>query len=168
MQAERRARRVAIVDLDVHQGNGSAAILRADPSVFTLSIHGAGNFPFRHRTPGDLDIDLPDDTGDDAYLAALDDALAELARRFEPDLLIYLAGADVYVGDRLGRLSLSIAGIAERDRRVFAFARRRMLPVAVAMGGGYCPDVEQVVTIHQGTVEAALAHSQDWQPRRVA
>lgn len=159
MQAERRARRVAIIDLDVHQGNGSAEILRDDPSVFTLSIHGAGNFPFRHRCQGDLDVDLPDGTGDDAYLDALDAALAELARRFEPDLLIYLAGADVYAGDRLGRLALSIPGIAERDRRVFAFARQRGLPVALAMGGGYCPDIERIVDIHVGTVREALAHA---------
>jgi acetoin utilization deacetylase AcuC-like enzyme len=158
MQAERRARRVAIVDLDVHQGNGSAEILRRDPSVFTLSIHGARNFPFRNRCDGDLDVDLPDGTGDEAYLDALDRALATLAARFEPDFLIYLAGADVYEGDRLGRLSLTIEGVAERDRRVFAFARALGLPVAVAMGGGYCPEIERIVDIHAGTVREALAH----------
>ncbi len=158
MQAERRARRVAIVDLDVHQGNGTAEILRRDPSVFTLSIHGARNFPFRHRCEGDLDVDLPDGTGDDAYLDALDGALSTLAERFAPDLLIFLAGADPYEGDRLGRLSLSIAGLAERDRRVFAFARARGLPVAVAMGGGYCPEIERIVEIHLGTVRAAREH----------
>lgn len=159
MQAERRARRVAIVDLDVHQGNGTAEILRDDPSVFTLSIHGARNFPFRHRCEGDLDIGLPDGTTDDAYLEALDAALAALAARFAPDLLIYLAGADVYVGDRLGRLSLGLEGIAERDRRVFAFARALGLPVAVAMGGGYCPDVDQVARIHLATIREAVAHA---------
>jgi acetoin utilization deacetylase AcuC-like enzyme len=163
MQAERRVRRVAIVDLDVHQGNGTAQILRNDPSVFTLSIQGAGNFPFRHRAAGDLDLDLPDGTGDDAYLDALDGALAEMFRRFSPQLLIYLAGADVYQGDRLGRLSLTLDGIAERDRRVFQSARRRGLPVAVAMGGGYCLDVEQVVAIHAGTVSAAFEHHRHWQ-----
>jgi acetoin utilization deacetylase AcuC-like enzyme len=159
MQAERRAHRVAIVDLDVHQGNGSAEILRADPSVFTLSIHGARNFPFRNRCEGDLDVDLPDGTGDDAYLDALDRALAALAERFAPDFLIYLAGADVYDGDRLGRLSLTIPGIAERDRRVFGFARARGLPVAVVMGGGYCPDIERIVDIHFGTVRQARDHA---------
>lgn len=159
MQAERRARRVAIVDLDVHQGNGTAEILRHDASVFTLSIHGARNFPFRHRCDGDLDVELPDGTGDAAYLDALDGALRALAERFEPDFVIYLAGADPYEGDRLGRLSLSIEGLAERDRRVFAFARERALPVAVAMGGGYCPEIERIVEIHFGTVREALAHA---------
>jgi acetoin utilization deacetylase AcuC-like enzyme len=158
MQAERRARRVAIVDLDVHQGNGSAEILQRDASVFTLSIHGARNFPFRNRCTGDLDVDLPDGTGDAAYLDALDGALAQLAARFVPDFVIYLAGADVYAGDRLGRLSLSIEGVAARDRRVFTFARDRGLPVAVAMGGGYCPDIDRIVDIHVGTVSEALAH----------
>lgn len=160
MQAERRVRRVALVDLDVHQGNGSAEILRDDPSVFTLSIHGARNFPFRNRCDGDIDVDLPDGTGDDAYLEALDDALARLAARFDPDLLVFLAGADVYEGDRLGRLSLSIPGIAERDRRVFAFARARGLPVAVVMAGGYCTDIDRIVDIHFATVRAALAHAE--------
>jgi acetoin utilization deacetylase AcuC-like enzyme len=166
MQAERRAQRVAIVDLDVHQGNGTAQILRHDPSVFTLSIHGARNFPFRNRCDGDLDVDLPDGTGDEAYLEALDGALATLAARFEPDFLIFLAGADVYEGDRLGRLSLSIPGIAERDRRVFAFARARGLPVAVAMGGGYCPDIDRIVDIHAGTVREALTHASSGRSRR--
>jgi acetoin utilization deacetylase AcuC-like enzyme len=165
MQAERRARRVAIVDLDVHQGNGSAEILRHDASVFTLSIHGAGNFPFRNRCAGDLDVDLPDGTGDDAYLAALEGALDELFRRFSPDLLIYLAGADVYEGDRLGRLALTQAGILERDRRVFSRARAHGLPVAVAMGGGYCEDVAKVVAIHAGTVAEAFAHHRWWARR---
>jgi acetoin utilization deacetylase AcuC-like enzyme len=154
---------VAILDLDVHQGNGTAEILRHDPSVFTLSMHGAGNFPFQHRAAGDLDLDLPDGTGDDAYLDALDGALDEMFRRFSPQLMIYLAGADVYEGDRLGRLSLTLEGIAERDRRVFERARLRGLPVAVAMGGGYCADVEQVVSIHAATVSAAFEHHRHWQ-----
>jgi len=166
MQAERRATRVAIVDLDVHQGNGSAEILRNDPSVFTLSIHGARNFPFRNRCDGDLDVDLPDGTGDEAYLDALDLALAAMIERFAPDFLIYLAGADVYDGDRLGRLSLSVPGIAERDRRVFAFARERGLPVAVAMGGGYCPDIDRIVDIHFGTVVQAREHAAGGGARR--
>ena len=159
MQAERRAARVAIVDLDVHQGNGTARILRDDPSVFTLSIHGERNFPFRHRCAGHLDVDLPDGTRDDAYLNALDAALAALGERFAADLVIFLAGADVVEGDRFGRLALSPAGVAERDARVFAFARARGLPVAVAMAGGYCPEIERIVDIHLATVRGALAHA---------
>ncbi|MCM5569758.1 histone deacetylase [Burkholderiaceae bacterium FT117] len=158
MQAERRARRVAIVDLDVHQGNGTAEILARDDSVFTLSVHGERNYPFR-KAVGDLDVALPDGTGDDAYLDALDRALGEMGRRFAPDLVLYLAGADVYEGDRLGRLSLTRAGILERDRRVFGFARRRGLPVAVAMGGGYCPSVDEIVEIHLATVGEAFRHA---------
>lgn len=165
MQAEARVQRVAIVDLDVHQGNGTAEILTADPSVFTLSIHGARNFPFRHRHAGDLDIDLADGTGDEAYLEVLEQALAELDKRFAPELVIYLAGADVYAGDRLGRLSLSLAGVAARDRAVFEWAERKSLPVAVAMGGGYCPRIEEVVTIHAATVGRARLHRMRWRER---
>lgn len=154
MQAERRVRRVAIVDLDVHQGDGTASILARDPSVFTLSVHGERNFPFR-KAESDLDVGLPDGTGDDAYLAALDAALGELASRFPADLWLYVAGADVYAGDRLGRLQLTPAGIAERDRRVFAAARAAGIPVAVTMGGGYCPDLEAVVALHLETVRQA-------------
>lgn len=154
MQAEGRARRVAIIDLDVHQGNGTARILERDDSVFTLSIHAESNYPFR-KASSDLDVGLPDGTGDAAYLEALEVALGSLAERFKPDLVLYLAGADVYRGDRLGRLALSRAGIAERDRRVFAFARSRGLPVAVAMGGGYCPDLDRIVDIHFATVAEA-------------
>lgn len=158
MQAERRARRVAIVDLDVHQGNGTASILARDESIFTLSVHGEHNYPFRKESGGDLDVGLPDGTGDVAYLEALDHALSTLAERFRADLVIFLAGADVYRGDRLGRLALTRAGIAERDRRVFAFARRADLPVAVAMGGGYCPRIDEIVDIHFSTVAQAADH----------
>lgn len=158
MQAERRARRVAVIDLDVHQGNGTASILARDESIFTLSVHGEHNYPFRKESGGDLDVGLPDGTGDAPYLEALDRALAALAGRFSADLLIFLAGADVYIGDRLGRLSLTRAGIAERDRRVFAFARRAGLPVAVAMGGGYCPRIDEIVDIHFSTVAQAADH----------
>lgn len=154
MQAERRAARVAIVDLDVHQGNGTAAILGRDDSVFTLSVHGERNYPFR-KVPGHLDVALPDGTGDAAYLDALEGALDALDARFRADLVIYLAGADVYHADRLGRLALTPAGIAERDARVFEHARRRGIPIAVAMAGGYCADIEDIVGIHFGTVAAA-------------
>jgi acetoin utilization deacetylase AcuC-like enzyme len=154
MQAERRAARIAIIDLDVHQGNGTAAILGRDDSVFTLSLHGEHNYPFR-KVPGHLDVSLPDGTSDAEYLAALEGALAVLDTRFRADLLIYLAGADVFHADRLGRLALTAAGIAERDARVFEYARRRGLPIAVAMAGGYCTDIDQIVGIHFATVAAA-------------
>lgn len=161
MQAERRVQRVAIVDLDVHQGNGTASILSRDASVFTLSLHGEHNYPFRKES-SDLDVSLPDATADEAYLDALDDALEQLAARFEADLIVYLAGADVYEGDRLGRLALTKAGIAERDARVFAFARRYGLPVAVTMAGGYCPEIEDIVDIHFGTVCRAADYASRW------
>ena len=158
MQAERRVRRVAIVDLDVHQGDGSASILAGDPSVFTLSVHGERNYPFRKET-SDLDVGLPDGTGDDAYLDALAPALDVLRASFRPDLLIYLAGADVYQGDRLGRLSLSRDGVARRDASVFEYAFDQMLPVAVVMGGGYCPAIDDIVAIHLETVRQAALHA---------
>ncbi len=157
MQAERRAARVAIVDLDVHQGNGTASILANDDSVFTLSLHGEHNYPFA-KAISDLDIALPDDTGDAEYLAALDGALAQLFERFAPQLIIYLAGADPHEGDRLGRLKLSSDGMAERDRRVLAQAQQRNLPVAIAMAGGYGRDIDQTVAIHLQTVTLAAAY----------
>lgn len=157
MQAERRAARVAIVDLDVHQGNGTASILANDDSVFTLSLHGEHNYPFAKAT-SDLDIALPDGTGDDAYLAALDRALAQMFERFSPQLIIFLAGADPHEGDRLGRLKLSNDGMAERDRRVLALAQQRGLPVAIAMAGGYGRDIDQTVAIHLQTVTLAAAY----------
>jgi len=152
--AARRVLRVAIVDLDVHQGDGTAHILRDDPSVFTLSIHAASNFPFRKQTSC-LDVGLPDGTSDEAYLAALTRALDELRRRFEPQFLVYLAGADAHEGDRLGRLKLSAAGMRARDRLVFAFAESLAVPIAVAMAGGYGRDVHTTVDVHFATVECA-------------
>jgi acetoin utilization deacetylase AcuC-like enzyme len=161
MQAEagRRSRRplqVAIVDLDVHQGNGTASILAQDPTVFTLSLHGASNFPFRKES-SDLDVALPDATGDDAYLAALDAALRQLRQRFEPNLLIYVAGADAHEGDRLGKLHLTTAGMRSRDDCVFAFAAELGVPIAVTMAGGYGRDIATTVAVHLNTVLAALA-----------
>lgn len=140
MQAEwhrhhRQLLRVAVIDLDVHQGNGTAAIFRDDPTVFTLSLHGEHNFPFR-KEPGDLDVPLPDGCTDDPYLEALEGALAQLWHRHEtrlPGLVIYLAGADAHEGDRLGRLKLTTAGMAERDRRVFAATRERRIPTVLTM-----------------------------------
>ncbi len=159
MQAERRAARVAIVDLDVHQGNGTAAILENDDSVFTLSLHGENNYPF-DKARSDLDIALPDGTNDAAYLKHLDTALDTLFVRFDPQLIIYLAGADPYEGDRLGRLKLTANGLAQRDRRVLDAARARGLPVAIAMAGGYGREIDDTVAIHLQTVSIAAGYCQ--------
>lgn len=158
MQAERRARTVAIVDLDVHQGNGTASILARDDSVFTLSLHAEHNYPFTKEC-SDLDVALPDGTGDDDYLAALQDALSEMFRRFSPDLIIYLAGADPHEGDRLGRLKLSTIGLAARDRMVFDCARQRAVPVAITMAGGYGKDIQDTVAVHIQTIGIASEYS---------
>ncbi len=154
MLAEGRARRVAVIDCDVHQGDGTATILAGNPATFTLSLHGAKNFPFR-KAASDLDIELPDGTADAEYLAALEGALAQVFDAFRPDLAIYLAGADPYQGDRLGRLALSRAGLAERDRRVLAACRTAGVPVAIAMAGGYAHHIDDTVAIHAATVETA-------------
>ena len=157
-----RPLQVAIIDLDVHQGNGSARIFQNDPSVFTLSLHGARNFPFR-KEPSDCDIDLPDGCTDAPYLAALEQGLAEVERRCEPALVIYLAGADPHEGDRLGRLRLSDAGMAARDQRVFDWAWQRQLPVAMAMAGGYGHDIQTTVRVQLNTYRIAQAAWARWQ-----
>ena len=154
--------RVAIIDLDVHQGNGTASIFASDSSVFTLSLHGQKNFPFRKES-SDLDIGLPDGCGDAPYLDALEQALQELERRFEPGLLIYLAGADPFEGDRLGRLSLSFDGLEARDRRVFDWAWQRRLPLAFAMAGGYGLDIDETVQVQVNTYRVALEYWRRWQ-----
>ncbi|MCU0941489.1 MAG: histone deacetylase [Hydrogenophaga sp.] len=174
MQAEHGRRhgsgallRVAIVDLDVHQGNGTARIFATDPTVFTLSMHGARNFPFR-KEPSDLDIELPDGTGDDDYLHALDLALDELDRRFDPGLVLYLAGADPHEGDRLGRLKLTLDGLEARDRRVMDWACQRGLPLVMAMGGGYGHDLEVTVQVQVNTYRCALEFERRWKRRAAA
>lgn len=155
--------RVAVIDLDVHQGNGTASIFRGDPSVFTLSLHGLKNFPFR-KEAGDLDVDLPDGCTDAPYLQALEHALDELERRFEPGLVLYLAGADPFEGDRLGRLSLSYDGLEARDRRVFDWAWQRRIPLAFAMAGGYGIHIDETVQVQMNTYRVALAYWQRWNP----
>jgi len=154
---------VAIIDLDVHQGNGTASIFRSDPSVFTLSLHGQKNFPFRKEV-SDLDVDLPDGCTDAPYLQALEHALDELDRRFEPGLVIYLAGADPFEGDRLGRLSLSYDGLEARDRRVFDWAWQRRIPLAFAMAGGYGVNIDETVQVQMNTYRVALEYWQRWNP----
>jgi len=168
MQAEQaRSRRaqplqVAVIDLDVHQGNGTAHVFRDDSSVFTLSLHGARNFPFR-KEAGDLDIELPDGCADAAYLEALDQALDTLAHRFDPQLAIFLAGADPHEGDRLGRLKLTWDGLEARDRRVFEWCRQRGVPLAFAMAGGYGHRIEDTVQVQVNTFAVALAYWRRWQ-----
>jgi acetoin utilization deacetylase AcuC-like enzyme len=158
MQAEGRARQIAIVDCDVHQGNGTASILSSDTGIFTFSIHGAKNFPFR-KERSDLDIELPDRAGDEAYLEALDAGLRQTAEASHAGLVIYLAGADPFSGDTLGRLSLSKAGLAERDRLVLRRCQQASLPVAVVMAGGYARPIEDTVDIHLQTVRIAAGFS---------
>lgn len=152
--AERAAQRIAVLDLDVHQGDGNAALLAGNPDVLVVSVHGANNFPFR-KVSSDLDIALPDGTEDEAYLAALGPAL-ERVEAFKPDLMLYLSGADPIASDTLGRLALTLAGLQVRDRAVFAFCRRKALPVAFALGGGYARPIEDTVAGYAGTVAAAL------------
>lgn len=154
MQAEGRANRVLIVDCDVHQGNGTASILRGDDSIFTFSIHGARNFPFE-KEQSDLDIELPDACTDDAYLLRLEDGLNTAFDLSCPDLVIYLAGADPYQDDRFGRLGLSITGLLERDRRVFSHSQAQKIPVAIAMAGGYARHIDDTVRIHSNTIRSA-------------
>ncbi len=156
LQAEGRVRQALVVDLDVHQGNGTARCFAADPAVFTLSLHGEKNFPFR-KEASDLDVALPDGLDDAGYLAALDEALAAAIARLprEPDLVVYNAGVDVFVDDKLGRLGVSAAGVAARDQRVLDACRTRGWPLAIAMGGGYAPDVEVIVDLHLQTIRLA-------------
>jgi len=154
MQARGAVRRVLILDCDVHQGNGTAEIFAGDESVFTMSIHGARNFPLR-KHPGSLDIPVEDGVGDEAYLRVLAAALAESFARSRAELVLYIAGADPYEGDRLGRLALSKPGLLARDRMVLDAARREGVPVAIVCGGGYCTDLESIVDIHAATMLAA-------------
>ena len=152
---------VAIIDLDVHQGNGTAAILENDASIFTLSIHGENNFPFK-KEASDLDLGLADGCDDRAYLDALTESLNKLNDRFKADVVIYLAGADPHEGDRLGRLKLSKDGMRLRDETVFQFALARKLPVAVSMAGGYGKDIGSTVDIHFQTIQTALQYQKQY------
>ena len=171
MQAEwarlhRHARaplQVAVIDLDVHQGNGTASIFASDTSVFTLSLHGEKNFPFR-KEASDLDVELPDGCVDAPYLQALEQALDELDRRFTPGLILYLAGADPFEGDRLGRLALSFDGLEARDRRVFDWAWQRRIPLAFSMAGGYGVDIDETVQVQMNTYRVALDYWRQWNP----
>lgn len=161
MQAEGRVRRVVVIDCDVHQGNGTADITRGDPTIFTFSIHGEKNFPFR-KVAGDLDIGLPDGTGDEAYLELVYEGTRRAIMMSSPDLAIYIAGADPYEGDRLGKLKITKRGLAERDKIVFDLCQKSGLPVAIAMGGGYAPNIDDIVDIHVQTIRQATERVRQW------
>ena len=154
LQADRRITKAMVVDTDVHHGNGTAAIFRDDPSVFTLSIHQLNNYP-AHKPPSTLDLHLPDGAGDDEYLAALLPAVRKALDAFQPQLVFYLGGADPFCEDQLGGLSLTREGLRERDRMVFEEVRRRGVAVATALAGGYARRVEDTVRIHVNTILAA-------------
>jgi acetoin utilization deacetylase AcuC-like enzyme len=156
-QAHGWLRRLLVIDLDAHHGNGTAELCAGDPSVFTFSMHAAKSYPAL-KPPSDLDVPLAAGTGDADYLDALARHLPDAIARARADAAIYLAGADPFAGDRLGGLGLSMAGLAERDRMVFAACRRAGLPVAVTMAGGYAPDPDDIVAIHLNTVRIAAEH----------
>ncbi len=146
--------RALIIDLDVHQGNGTAALSQADPDTFTFSMHAANNYP-AHKEQSSWDIALPDGTTDEQYLARLEESRSALLERARPDLILYQAGVDVLRNDRFGKLALSMAGVGERDRLVCAFARQAGVPLVVTLGGGYARDINRIVAAHCQTVRAA-------------
>ena len=154
LQRDQLARRIAIVDLDVHQGNGTAAIFSGDESVFTFSMHGDKNFPFKKEL-SDLDVPLADGTGDDEYLSLLHSHLTAVLNRHQPDFVFYLAGADPFEGDRLGRIKMTIHGLKRRDEIVMEACTKARLPVAISMSGGYATDVDAIVAIHTNTIRTA-------------
>jgi len=156
LQAEGQIEKAIVIDCDVHQGNGTAAIFRDDDSVFTLSLHGRRNFPFRKET-SDLDVEFEDGTDDNSYLDALKRSLESSLTGFAADIAFYVAGADPYRDDRLGRLALSRRGLSERDAVVFEQCKALDLPVAVVMAGGYATEVEQIVSIHLETIRRATS-----------
>ncbi len=163
-RATKQNLQVLVIDLDVHQGNGTADIFATDPSVFTLSLHGEKNFPFR-KVNSDLDVGLPDGCSDEAYSMALENALAQVLQRFQPQFVIYLAGADAHEGDRLGRLKLTEAGMKQRDLQVFDWVRALGLPMLICMGGGYGHDLTQTVQVQMNTWQLAMDHWLHWQNR---
>ena len=154
LAAEGRIHRAVVIDLDVHQGNGTHSIFAADASVFTFSMHGGKNYPF-HKVAGTLDVDLPDGCDDTRYLATLESHLPAVLAAAAPDLAIYIAGADPHEGDTLGRLALTFDGLLQRDRYVLTMCREVGIPVAVVIGGGYGRRIEDTVAIHAATARVA-------------
>ncbi len=153
LRRDRRAERAAVLDLDVHQGDGTAALFESDPAVLTVSLHGENNFPFRKRQSR-IDIGLPDGTGDETYAARLRQVLPAI-RDFRPDVIFFQAGVDGLAGDRLGRLALSHAGLLQRDRTVLEFTKAAGIPVVVTLGGGYAQPIERSVEAHCNTFRTA-------------
>jgi acetoin utilization deacetylase AcuC-like enzyme len=158
LQRDRLIDRAAVIDLDVHQGNGTHAVFADDDHVYTFSMHGGRNYPFR-KVAGDLDIELDDRTGDDAYLALLADALPRVIDAARPDLVVYLAGADPHEHDRLGRLALTFDGLARRDSMVIEQCREVGIPVAVTIAGGYGDPIDDTVQVHVTTTAIAARYS---------
>lgn len=158
LQAEGRIRRACIVDLDVHQGNGTNAVFAGDDSVYTFNMHGAKNFPF-HKVQGSRDEELSDGMGDEEYLSRLADALPAVLRAARPDVVVYLAGADPHEGDRLGRLKLTFEGLAQRDEFVLRTCREIGLPVCITIAGGYGRDIGDTVRVHLQTVGIAARYA---------
>lgn len=154
LQLKKLAHKILIVDLDVHQGNGTAEIFQKDPSVFTFSMHGKSNYPFKKET-SDLDIALENNTNDDSYLNILYDTLPKLIAQEQPDFIFYLCGVDVISTDKLGKLGLSLDGCKERDRFVLETCKTNHLPVMCSMGGGYSPDIKTIVEAHANTFRLA-------------
>ena len=152
MEWEGRSGRTVILDLDVHQGNGTAFIFHGAPEVFTLSVHGANNYPFR-KEPSDLDLELPDGTEDHHFLEVVEEGIRTALSGSAFDLAFYLAGADPFEGDRLGRLSVSKEGLLARDQLVSDLCREAGVPLAVVLGGGYAHDVTDTVDVHFNTVQ---------------
>lgn len=150
----RLAKQILIVDLDVHQGNGTAALFANNPKVFTFSMHGQHNYPFR-KEQSDLDIGLPDGTTGNIYLTILRDQLPDLIDKVQPDFIFYLSGVDVLETDKFGKLKLSLADCRQRDEIVFSLCKQHGIPVTVAMGGGYSADIRQIVTAHCNSFKAA-------------
>ena len=158
LRADGRVRRALVVDLDVHQGDGTHAAFLDEPEVFTFSVNGFRNYPFR-RVPGDLELDLADGTGDDEYLAGVGRLLSQAVARARPDVCFYLAGADPFEGDRLGRLALTKAGLAARDALVRDTLARAGVPVCVTLAGGYAEPIEDTVEINLSTLRTFASRS---------
>lgn len=154
LQHKKLAKKVLIVDLDVHQGNGTAEIFRNDPSVFTFSMHGKNNYPFK-KEKSDLDIELPDGTGDGEYLSILKDTLPKLLNQHKPSFIFYLCGVDVIVTDKLGRLGLTFEGCKNRDAFVLETCKKYQIPVQCSMGGGYSANIKTIVEAHANTFRLA-------------